>query len=104
MLHRWKFNVIDFGHSIHDDDSYFIIRGYSSIADMEQQENLFYGSEEWKKGPREAVLGHILNYTTVVITEEDLYQSIVTPSAKTAVQESDRATLSALNAKFIKNY
>jgi hypothetical protein len=104
MLHRWKFNVVDFGPSIHDENSYFIIRGYSSIADMEKQENSFYGSEEWKKGPREAVLGHILNYTTVVITEEDLYQSIVTPSAKTVVQESDRATLSALNAKFIRNY
>lgn len=104
MLTRWKFNIIDFGPSIHDENSYFIIRGYTSIADMEHQENSFYGSEEWKKGPREAVLGHILNYTTVVITEEDLYQSIVTPSVKIEIQESDRTTLSALNAKFIKNY
>jgi hypothetical protein len=104
MLTRWKFNVVDFGPSIHDEDSYFIIRGYANIADMEQQENSFYGSEEWKKGPREAVLGHILNYTTIVITEENLYQSIVTPSANKTIQQSDRATLSALNAKFIKNY
>jgi hypothetical protein len=104
MLTRWKFNVVDFGPSVHDENSYFIIRGYANIADMEQQENSFYGSEEWKKGPREAVLGHILNYTTIVITEEDLYQSIVTSSAKNTIQESDRATLSALNAKFIKNY
>jgi hypothetical protein len=104
MLKRWKFNVVDFGPSIHDENSYFIIRGYASITDMEQQENSFYGSEEWKKGPRESVLEHILNYTTVVVTEEDLYHSIITPSVKTAVQESDRTTLSALNAKFIKNY
>jgi hypothetical protein len=104
MLNRWKFNVVDFGPSIHDENSYFIIRGYSSIAHMNQMEDSFYGSEEWKKGPREAVLGHILNYTTVVITEDDLYRSIVTPTLGNSIEESDRATLSALNAKFIKNY
>ena len=104
MLNRWKFNVVDFGPSMYYEDSYFIIRGYASVEDMEQQENAFYGSDEWKTGPREKVLGHILNYTTFVITEEDLYQAIITPSTKTQIQESDQATLSALNAKFIKNY
>ena len=38
-----------------------------SLADREQSEDGFYGSEEWRKGPREAILADIESYTTIVI-------------------------------------
>jgi hypothetical protein len=67
MLRRWKIDVIAYGPSRHDNNSYYLIRGFSSLADRQQAENAFYGSEEWRKGPRDSVLALIESYTTVVL-------------------------------------
>ena len=38
-----------------------------SPEERQRSEDAFYGSDEWKNGPREAILAAIENYTTVVI-------------------------------------
>jgi hypothetical protein len=43
------------------------MRAYSSVEDRQRSEDAFYGSDEWRKGPREAILAAIESYTTVVI-------------------------------------
>ena len=67
MLKRWNVDVIAFGPSPHDEDSYYLIRRYDSLAHREQSQDDFYGSDEWKQGPREPILALIENYTSIVL-------------------------------------
>ena len=71
MLNRWKVDVVRHGPSLHHGDSYYLMRAFASLEDREQSEDAFYGSDEWKVGPREAILALIENYTTIVIEMED---------------------------------
>ena len=38
-----------------------------SLADRQQSQDRFYGSDEWKLGPREPILALIDTYTSVVL-------------------------------------
>ena len=67
MLRRWDVDVVANGPSPHDDDSYYLIRAYSSLADRQQSQDAFYGSQEWKEGPRAAILALIENFTSIVL-------------------------------------
>ena len=67
MLQRWKVDVVAYGPSLHDSDSYFLMRRYDNLVQREESENAFYGSDEWRQGPREAILALIENYTEVVL-------------------------------------
>lgn len=71
MLHRWKIDVVAFGPSTHDADSYFLMRSFPSLEERQRIEDAFYGSEEWLKGPRERVLAPIISYTTVTMTVDE---------------------------------
>ena len=70
MLKRWKVDVVAYGPSLHDKDSYYLMRAFPSIEDRQKSEDAFYGSDEWKQGPREAILAAIDSYTTVVINAD----------------------------------
>src|SRR5215217_7351966 len=67
MLKRWKVDVIAYGPSLHDQDSYFLMRGFDGVEVRQKSEDAFYGSDEWIKGPRERVLADIDSYTTIVV-------------------------------------
>jgi hypothetical protein len=57
-----------YGPSLHDDDSYYLIRAYASLEDREQSQDAFYSSSgEWRGGPRQAILDCIESDTSVVI-------------------------------------
>jgi hypothetical protein len=71
MLHRWNVDVVTYGPSLHDADSYYLMRAYASVEERQRSEDAFYGSEEWRQGPREAILACIDSYTTVVIRLDD---------------------------------
>jgi hypothetical protein len=71
MLERWQVDVVDYGPSLHDADSYFLIRAYDSLEDRQQSQDRFYGSEEWRHGPREPILALIESYTSVVLEMDD---------------------------------
>ena len=70
MLRRWEVDVVAHGPSPHDDDSYFLIRAYASLADRQQSQDAFYGSQEWKDGPRAAILEPIENFVSIVLELE----------------------------------
>ena len=72
MLKGWNVDVISYGPSLHDENSYYLIRRFDSLAHREERENAFYGSDEWKKGPREAIVALIENYTEVVLELDDV--------------------------------
>ncbi len=67
LLHRWGVDVVDFGPSPHDADSYYLIRAYGSLADRESSEEAFYGSPDWRQGPREEIMPLIDSYTSIVL-------------------------------------
>jgi ketosteroid isomerase-like protein len=71
MLRRWKIDVVAYGPSLHDADSYYLMRAFPSVEERQRTEDAFYGSDEWRQGPREAVLAAIDSYTTAVIRVDD---------------------------------
>lgn len=71
MLKRWKMDVVAFGASPHDETSYYLIRAFADVDDLNRQEDAFYGSDEWRQGPREAILSKIENYTSIVIAVDE---------------------------------
>lgn len=71
LLRRWKVDVVSYGPSLHDDDSYYLMRAYSSLEERQRSEDAFYGSDEWRNGPRAAVLADIESYTTIVLQLDD---------------------------------
>lgn len=68
LLAKWKVDVVAYGPSAHDDNSYYLIRAFVSLDARQRSEDAFYGSADWRDGPRERVLALIESYTTVVVT------------------------------------
>ena len=67
LLKRWNVDVVAYGPSLHDENSYYLMRHYNSLTQREESENAFYGSNEWRQGPREAILDLIENYSEIVL-------------------------------------
>ena len=67
LLKRRNVDVVSYGPSLHDLDSYYLMRCYASLAERETSENAFYGSETWRQGPREAIIALIESYTEIVL-------------------------------------
>ncbi|HEU4746036.1 MAG TPA: NIPSNAP family protein [Anaerolineales bacterium] len=77
MLQRWNVDVVAYGPSLHDQDSYFLMRRYDSLPQREESENAFYGSDEWQQGPRESIIALIENYTELVLElDETIVQGL----------------------------
>lgn len=71
MLRRHRIDVVAAGPSPHDTTSYYLIRAFASLDARQQSEDRFYGSTEWRDGPRAAILALIESYTTVVLEVDD---------------------------------
>lgn len=67
LLQRGNIDVVAYGPSLHDGNSYYLMRRYDSLAQREKSENTFYDSDEWRQGPREAIIALIENYTEIVL-------------------------------------
>ena len=67
MLQRYGVTVLHAGPSLHDNNSFCLIRAFSSVAARERQLAEFYGSEEWLTRHDEAVMAIIDSYSTAVV-------------------------------------
>ena len=72
LLKRWNFDVVAHGPSLHDENTYYVIRRYDSLAQREQMEDAYYASDDWRKGPREAMLALIESYTDIVLELDEV--------------------------------
>lgn len=72
MLKRWRVDVVTYGASLHDDDSYHLIRAYASLGERQQSQDAFYGSAEWRQGPREDLLALVEHYASIVMEVDDV--------------------------------
>jgi ketosteroid isomerase-like protein len=104
LLRRARVDVVAYGPSLHDEDSYFLMRAFPGVAARERAEAEFYGSREWIEGPRDAVLAAIDTYTTAVVavdaaTLKGLRAMSTAPSPAPAAD--DVAALTRLNQDYI---
>ena len=68
MLKRWGVQLIAFGPTLHDEHTYLVVRHYKDLEDRQQCQDAFYGSDEWRMGPRERIMSLIESYSSVVIS------------------------------------
>ena len=72
LLKRWNVDVVAYGSSLHDENTYYVIRRFDSLSQREQMEDAFYGSADWRQGPREAMVALIENYTDIVLELDEV--------------------------------
>src|SRR5262245_51010392 len=72
LLKRWNMDVLAHGASLHDANTYYVIRRFDSLAQREQIEKAFYSSNDWNHGPREALLTLLENYSDIVLELDEV--------------------------------
>jgi hypothetical protein len=83
LLEKHGIAVVDCGASAVDEDGHeeaYLIRAFPSLAAREDQEDDFYGGEEWREGPREAIVSRIESYHTIVIEADEAAAEALAPS------------------------
>jgi len=60
------------GPSLHDENTYYVIRRFNSLAQREEMEDAYYASDDWQQGPRERILALIENYTDIVLELDEV--------------------------------
>ncbi|HET9598056.1 MAG TPA: hypothetical protein VFP65_20880 [Anaeromyxobacteraceae bacterium] len=67
LLRRWGFDVVSYGPSRHDEVTFYVIRAFASLEERQRLEDAFYGSDDWRQGPREAMLALIERWADAVL-------------------------------------
>ena len=70
LLKKWNFDVVAHGPSLHDANSYYIIRRFKSLEDREKSESAYYSGDDWKSGPRDAIMGLVEHFAYAVISAD----------------------------------
>ncbi len=70
LLHKWKFEVLAHGPSLHDATTYYVIRHFKSLEHRQQMEDAYYSSDDWQHGPRAAVFEMLEGYHDIVLTDD----------------------------------
>lgn len=71
LLKRWNFDVVVHDPSLHDENSYYVIRRYDNLTQREEMEDAYYASDDWRLGPRETMLALIEGYTDIVLEVDE---------------------------------
>lgn len=88
MLQRHGIEVVAWGSSLHDQESFYVVRAYPSVEARQTALDAMFGSTEWLMQQEDAVLGMIESYnTSVVEAEEWLIEAIAESFAKAAAGE-----------------
>jgi hypothetical protein len=68
QLHqRHGIELVTWGMSLHDQDSFYVVRAHPSVDLRERALDSMFGSAEWLMNEEEAVLGMIESYNTCVV-------------------------------------
>lgn len=70
MLERHGVDVVHYGPSLADPDSFCLIRAYRSVEERQAKLDAFYGSSEWLEQHDDAVMAMIDSYNTCVVPAE----------------------------------
>jgi len=80
LLRAWHMEVVAYGPSLDDADGYFLIRAYDSLEHLQSSQQAFYGSDDWRKGPRQSIIDLIETDWNAVLW--------LTPEAVNAIRSS----------------
>jgi ketosteroid isomerase-like protein len=95
-------DVVAFGPSLHDGDSYFLMRAFATKEERERAEAAFYSNPLWVDGPRNAVLAAIVTYSTVVISiDPQTLKGLRMPTHAGTDSAADVSRLTQLNQDYI---
>ncbi len=72
MMKRWNVDIVDYGFSVIDKESFYLIRRYENISHRQESQTALYGSDEWINGPEQAIMDCIHTYTTAVVDSDTL--------------------------------
>jgi len=72
MMKCWKVNVVDYGFSLIDKNSFYLIRSYENLEQRKESQDAFYGSNEWINGPEKQIMSCIDTYNTTIVDSEKL--------------------------------
>lgn len=64
-------DVVAFGRSDHEHESFYLIRAYADRAQLVAQQDAFYGSDAWRLGPREALVACLDDYLNTLLWLSD---------------------------------
>ncbi len=74
LLKKWGINVVAHGPSMHDENSYYVIRLFKNMEDRQKSEDAFYSSNDWRNGPRESLLAMIEHDSYIVVSPETIME------------------------------
>jgi len=60
-------DVVAFGRSDHEHESFYLIRAYSGRAQLNEQQDAFYSSDAWRHGPREPLIECLEDYLNTLV-------------------------------------
>jgi hypothetical protein len=67
MLMKAGMDVVAYGSSNHEEETYFLVRAYQSREALEREQQKFYSSAEWKDGPRSRLVDNIETYLNTLL-------------------------------------
>lgn len=67
MLRDKGMNVVTYGKSDHEEETYHLVRAYASREALDAEQAAFYGSPEWREGPRGALVDRIETYLNTLL-------------------------------------
>ena len=79
MLRSKGMDVVAYGKSDHEEETYHLVRAYESREALEAEQAKFYGSREWREGPRSDLVDRIETYlNTLLWVPQDTVDSMRT--------------------------
>jgi hypothetical protein len=67
MVRAYGMDVVSHGPVPNDENGYYLVRSFASLAELTAQEDEFYGSAAWREGPREALVSRIATYVDTLL-------------------------------------
>jgi hypothetical protein len=67
MVRASGMDVVAFGRSQHEQETYFLARAYDSLEHLQTQQDSFYSSAAWRQGPRELLVRRIDSYLNTLL-------------------------------------
>lgn len=72
MLLAKGMDVVAYGRSNHEEETYFLLRSYASREALDREQADFYESDDWKLGPRSLLVDQIQTYVNTLVWASEL--------------------------------
>ena len=77
LLKAKGMDVVAYGRSDHEEETYYLVRSFSNRESLEREQAAFYGANDWKSGPRSALVDRIETYmNTLILASETAVASM----------------------------